>query len=269
MRAPDRKLIVFIVGSGGREDVLAEKWAQSPYVGEVIVSPGNDWIARKRAYGKVRVDPHCDLASSDSIADAAARNRADWVDVAQEDAIASGAVDVLQRRGVRAFGPSKQPARIEWDKYWQRRFADRHRISVPDWAPFESRDLVPARRHLAAVYEKDPAHIVWIKAAGLCGGKGARKATSLPQALGRIEEMRSLGQAGEYFLIEDNIEGVESSHLAMTDGTTFAYHFKAARDHKAAYDGEEGEMTGGMGAVAPATPIGLSSWKGADFHLIN
>lgn len=269
MRAPDRKLTIAVFGNGGREDALAEAWARSPHVGRVVVSPGNMLIALKCAYGKVAVDPYCNLKSANSIVNAAVRNRADWADVAQDDALASGAVDWLQSRGIPAFGPGKWPARIEWDKFWQRRFADRHCISVPEWVPFESRDLVPAREYLAAIYETDPTHVVWVKAAGLCAGKGARKAASLAQALQRIEEMGMLGEAGATFLIEDGVDGVESSHFAVTDGTTFAHHFKTARDHKAAYDGEEGEMTGGMGAVAPAAPIGLSSWEGARFHLID
>ena len=261
-------MTVLVADGGGRGDVLAEAYAASPHVGKVVLTPGNGFAAWKNAYGKVFVDPHCDLKNAGSIVNVALRNNADLADVSQDNAIAAGAVDALQQLGIRAFGPGRWPGRIEWDKWWQRRFADRHHITVPDWAPFESRDLGPAEKHLRALYEKDPDRIVWIKAGGLCEGKGARKATSLAQALDRLQEMPILGEAGRIFLIEKGIDGVESSHFAITDGTTYAYDFKVARDHKAAYDGDKGEMTGGMGAVAPAAPIGLSSWKGAEHQLI-
>jgi phosphoribosylamine--glycine ligase len=54
-------------------------------------------------------------------------------------------------------------------------------------------------------------------------------------------------------VIEERLEGQEVSVLAITDGRTIL-PLPPAQDHKAAYDGDQGPNTGGMGAYSP-TPV--------------
>lgn len=54
-------------------------------------------------------------------------------------------------------------------------------------------------------------------------------------------------------LIEERLDGVEVSVLAITDGQTIVT-LPPLQDHKAAYDGDRGPNTGGMGAYCP-TPF--------------
>src|SRR4029078_13678250 len=77
-----------------------------------------------------------------------------------------------------------------------------------------------------------------------------------PQALDaidRIARQMEFGAAGKQLVIEERLHGPEASGLAITDGRTILT-LPPAQDHKAAYDGDEGPNTGGMGAVCP-TPI--------------
>jgi phosphoribosylamine--glycine ligase len=57
--------------------------------------------------------------------------------------------------------------------------------------------------------------------------------------------------AASGILIEERLDGVEVSVMAITDGRTIVT-LPPAQDHKAAYDGDEGPNTGGMGAYCPA-----------------
>lgn len=274
MRIPNRLATVLVTDGGGRGDVLAEAYAKSPHVGKVVLAPGNGFAAWKNAHGKVVVDPDCDLKNADSIIAAAERHGADHADIAQDDAVASDAVRKLHRRGIRGFGPTAAAGKIESDKCWQREFADRCYIPVPVGKSFARRDLRPAQQYLIDLYRGNPQKKVWVKAAGLCAGKGALRVGSLQEGFVRLAQLEAFGAAGETFLIEEHIEGAESSHLAIADGTitdgvASVYHFKTARDHKTIGEDDAGEMTGGMGAVAPAALIGLSSWIGAHYHLID
>jgi phosphoribosylamine--glycine ligase len=64
---------------------------------------------------------------------------------------------------------------------------------------------------------------------------------------------REHGDAGDRIVIEEKLEGQEASILAIVDGGTIL-PLEPAQDHKAAYDGDEGPNTGGMGAYSP-TPL--------------
>jgi phosphoribosylamine--glycine ligase len=62
---------------------------------------------------------------------------------------------------------------------------------------------------------------------------------------------RVFGDAGQEVLIEACLTGEEASLLAFCDGKRVV-PMVVAQDHKAAYDGDRGPNTGGMGCYAPA-----------------
>jgi phosphoribosylamine--glycine ligase len=62
---------------------------------------------------------------------------------------------------------------------------------------------------------------------------------------------RIYGKAGDRILIEERLDGQETSILALTDGRTIV-PLETSQDHKRAFDGDEGPNTGGMGAYSPA-----------------
>ncbi|MEK6842267.1 MAG: hypothetical protein AABX84_00470, partial [Nanoarchaeota archaeon] len=240
-------LTVLIVGSGAREHVISEAYEKSPQVEKCIIAPGNDFIAWKREK-EVIIDGNCSLKDPSSILILAKKYKPDLIDVAQDDALASGTVDLLQKYGFITFGPTWKTAKIESDKCWSKKFMRRNKIPTSEYRTFHGPFL--AQLYVRNLFKENPNRIVYIKASGLCGGKGALRATSLEQTLERIEQMKDFGKAGKVFLIEQGLEGEEFSYFAISDGENYKV-FKSARDYKLAFDNDQGGQTGGMGSVSP------------------
>ena len=92
-----------------------------------------------------------------------------------------------------------------------------------------------------------------VKADGLAAGKGVIIAEGAEEAADSIRDImlnERFGSAGERIVVEDFLEGEELSIIALVDGETVAV-LEPSRDHKAAFDGDTGPNTGGMGAYSP------------------
>jgi len=235
---------VLIIGSGGREHALAWKIAQSPRVGKIYIAPGNGGTA------EVGINVPLGIEAVDELVKFALDKNIGLVVVGPEAPLAAGVVDRCQEAGLVAFGPTQQAARLEYSKAFAKAFmADHHiptAVSRTYWA------LEPALAHLA----QNPGPVV-IKASGLAAGKGVIVCDSLEEAQEALKQMfveRTFGTAADEVLIEERLRGSELSLLAFCDGKT-AVPMPPARDHKRAYDGDQGPNTGGMGAYAPPADV--------------
>jgi phosphoribosylamine--glycine ligase len=91
-----------------------------------------------------------------------------------------------------------------------------------------------------------------IKADGLCAGKGVAlppNAEAAHDFIERVMEKDELGPGGRRILLEETLEGEELSFIIVTDGARYA-PLVPTRDHKRAFDGNQGPNTGGMGAYS-------------------
>ena len=96
-----------------------------------------------------------------------------------------------------------------------------------------------------------------LKADGLAAGKGVFVCDNLRQALDAIDQVmvrRVFGKAGDRLILEERLDGQETSILAFTDGRTIV-PLVSSQDHKRAFDHDEGPNTGGMGAYSPAEVV--------------
>lgn len=73
-------------------------------------------------------------------------------------------------------------------------------------------------------------------------------AFSKEEAIQRVRELFS--KSSEDVVVEEFLEGYEISALCFSDGTTVRV-MPFSQDHKRVCEGDKGENTGGMGAVAP------------------
>src|ERR1700727_3075888 len=101
---------ILLLGSGGREHALAWKIAASPLVRKLWCAPGNAGIAQEAECVVL------DIANHAALIDFCKANAVDLVVVGPETPLAAGIVDDLAAAGIKAFGPSKEGARIEGTK---------------------------------------------------------------------------------------------------------------------------------------------------------
>jgi phosphoribosylamine--glycine ligase len=233
---------VLVVGGGGREHALAWKLARDG--AEVLVAPGNA--------GTASIAENVAIPADDipSLVRLAKDRGVDLTVVGPEAPLVAGIVDAFTAAGLRIFGPTAQAAQLEGSKVFCKQIL--HRGDVPTAMFQEFRSVARAREFLEA---REDVPVV-IKADGLAAGKGVFVCDSREEALAAVATLGSDPQftkAAAGILIEERLDGMEVSVMAITDGRTIVT-LPPLQDHKAAYDGDTGPNTGGMGAYCP-TPF--------------
>ncbi|SHL19074.1 phosphoribosylamine--glycine ligase [Bradyrhizobium lablabi] len=233
---------ILLLGSGGREHALAWKIAASPLVTKLWCAPGNAGIAREAECVAL------DIADHAAVIDFCKRERIELVVVGPETPLAAGIVDDLAAAGIKAFGPSKQAARLEGSKGFTKALCTEFNIPTGAYRRF-------AKAGDALAYVRAQGAPIVVKADGLAAGKGVVVAKTLREAEGAVAMMfdGAFGAAGAEVVIEEFLSGREISFFALSDGGT-AIPLASAQDHKRVFDRDEGPNTGGMGAYSP-TPF--------------
>ena len=231
---------VLVIGSGGREHAIGWKLSQSDKVDTVFFAPGNGGTPNNVS---IPVDNLDDIVKFASEKDC-------FTVVGPEAPLAMGIVDIFNEKGLKIFGPTKDAAQLESSKIWAKKFMKRNNIPTAAFEVFT--DATAAKE-----YVNETEHNVVIKADGLAAGKGVIVCNSKDEAKDAIDMMlvnKKFGDAGTSIIIEDRIDGIEASYIALSDGK-IAISMATSQDHKRVYDGDNGSNTGGMGAYSPTLAI--------------
>jgi len=237
---------VLVTGSGGREHALAWRIAQSSGVERVYVAPGNAGTALEDKLENVPISP----LDFEGLIQFARANDIGLTVVGPEDPLVAGIVDRFNEAGLRCFGPSKLAAQLEGSKSFTKAFLAKYKIPTGDYRVFS--DVEQATNYVAGLSPP-----IVIKADGLAAGKGVVLAADQTEAVLTIQNMLSgdlADGAGSTIVIEEFLPGEEASFIVVADGENFL-PFATSQDHKAAYDGDRGPNTGGMGAYSPAPVV--------------
>ncbi len=239
---------ILVVGSGGREHAIAKKLLESDGVEQVFVAPGNDGMTLDDL-------DLVDIAISEhsKMIDFAKENDIAWSFIGPDDALAAGIVDDFNQAGLKAFGPTRLAAELEWSKDFAKEIMVKYGVPTAAYGTFS--DFEKAKAYIKA----QGAPIV-VKADGLALGKGVVVAETVEQAVEAAHEMlldNKFGDSGARVVIEEFLDGEEFSLFAFVNGDKF-YIMPTAQDHKRAYDGDKGPNTGGMGAYAPVPQLSQS-----------
>jgi phosphoribosylamine--glycine ligase len=239
---------VLVVGGGGREHTLVSTLARSRWRPKLYAAPGNAGIAAEAEIVPISAD------SPEGIARLVELARVEGIEltvVGPELPLVLGIADRFQEAGLRVVGPSAAAARLEGSKSFAKEFLKRRGIPSADFQVFS--DPEEARRHLES--RSMPAVV---KADGLAAGKGVIVARERDEALRAVERIlveRCFGDAGAQVVVEDFLEGREMSLMVLSDGVEFI-PLETALDYKAAFDGDQGPNTGGMGSYSPCLALG-------------
>ncbi|MBH1934593.1 phosphoribosylamine--glycine ligase [Streptomyces sp. AV19] len=232
---------VLVIGGGAREHALCRSLSLDPDVTALHCAPGNAGIAEVAEAHPV------DALDGAAVADLAAALGADLVVVGPEAPLVAGVADAVRSRGIPAFGPSAEAARLEGSKAFAK-------------SVMASANVPTARSYVCATPEEVDAALdafgapYVVKDDGLAAGKGVVVTDDLAAA--RSHALDCMGvppmpsrQWGKV-VIEEFLDGPEVSLFAVTDGETVV-PLQPAQDFKRALDGDEGPNTGGMGAYSP------------------
>jgi len=242
---------ILVAGGGGREHAIIKKLADcksagghgNPPLHELFAVPGNGGIAKTaKCFGDIKA------TDIEKIIELIKRENFDLVFVASDDPLSLGLVDEVEKIGVRAFGPRKNAAEIEWSKVFSKGLMKKYNIPTAEYEAFDSYET-------AGNYVKSGITFpVWIKTDGLALGKGAIRAADENEALDILKYImldKTFGDSGNSVVIEEELIGQEITVLAFCDGKTVR-PMAASQDHKRAFDGDMGENTGGMGTFSPS-----------------
>lgn len=231
---------ILVVGGGGREHAIIKKLKENKRVSKIFAAPGNGGIAKDAKcvdIGAKEIDKICEFAVS---------NKIDFAVVAPDDPLVLGAVDALNAKGIKCFGPKKDAAIIEGSKIFSKNLMKKYNIPTAEYEVFSNPE--DALKYLETA--KIPTVI---KADGLALGKGVVIANTRDEAKNAVKSMmedKIFGESGSSIVIEEFLEGPEVSVLSFTDGKTLVPMI-SSMDHKRAKDNDEGLNTGGMGTIAP------------------
>lgn len=233
---------VLVVGQGGREHALVWKLSQSPKCDRVYCAPGN---------AGTEVDAiNVDIAATDTerLVRFAVAEKIELVVIGPEVPLVAGLADELTKASIRTFGPSAAASQLEGSKAFAKEIMRQAKVPTADFRIFTS-----VEDAVSFIQEREEVGLV-VKADGLAAGKGVVVCSDRGEAIDAVKRMlesREFGDAGRKIVIEERLSGQEVSVLAVVDGTSIL-PLEASQDHKAAFDGDLGPNTGGMGAYCPA-----------------
>ncbi|MBN2068257.1 MAG: phosphoribosylamine--glycine ligase [Opitutales bacterium] len=245
----ETKLKTLVIGSGGREHAIVKSCLKSALISEVIAAPGNGGIAKEAKCLPL------DVTDVDATVALAEAEKVDFVIVGPEVPLCLGVTDALQAKGITVYGPNKAGAQLEGSKVFTKDFLNKYKIPTAKSDTFSKGEADDAVKAL-----ENYSYPVVVKASGLAAGKGVIIAQSREEAETAIRQTLSgelFGNSGAEILIEEFLDGEESSITIMVSGENYVY-LPAAQDHKRIGEKDSGPNTGGMGAYAPAAVVNES-----------
>ena len=232
---------ILVVGGGGREHAICWKLNNESNVEKIYCAPGNAGISN--------VAECIDIGDSDieNLLKFAKENQIDLTIVGPEIPLVAGIVDKIEKEGLKIFGPNKKCAQLEGSKSFSKDFMIRHNLPTAKYKEYTDLD--------EAISEIDSfGYPVVIKADGLAAGKGVVIPENREDAITTLKEMMSdkkFGKAGDKIVVEEFLNGIETSILAFVDNDTIV-PMVSSKDHKKVFEGETGLNTGGMGTFSPS-----------------
>lgn len=243
-KRPKDRLNILLLGSGGRESAMAWKIAQSSFVENLYIAPGNGGT---EAYG-INV-PEISVNDFEQIRSYCVDHLIDMIVVGPEDPLVKGLVDYFSEHmpHVLVIGPKAAAAHLEGSKEYSKGFMKKYKIPTAKYKAFSSEEVDAAEHFLDTL----SAPYV-IKADGLAAGKGVIIAETREEASIALQRLFELGsKSGEnHVVIEEFLRGIECSVFIATDGESYKI-LPTVKDYKRIGDGDHGPNTGGMGSVSP------------------
>ncbi|HHZ00132.1 MAG TPA: phosphoribosylamine--glycine ligase, partial [Tissierellia bacterium] len=177
---------ILVVGSGAREHAICWKIKQSSILTSLYCAPGNAGIAQIAECVDIKAD------ELEKLVDFCLDSKIDLVVVGPEAPLVAGLVDMLNEKGINAFGPVKAGAKFEGSKSYSKDFMKKYSI------PSARYEVYTDSKKALSDLDKFNIPIV-VKADGLAAGKGVlicQSKKEAEEAIINIMDKKIFGDAG-------------------------------------------------------------------------
>ena len=123
---------ILLIGSGGREHVIAHRLSQSKHCSKLFISPGNPGTFQCGENISIPVEHINELVKF------AKENVIELTFVGPEIPLALGIVDAFKDAGLRIVGPDKNAAQLESSKAWAKSKYKKYNIPSANFAEFHN-----------------------------------------------------------------------------------------------------------------------------------
>ena len=242
----NKKMVILLLGAGGREHALAYKILQSSKCSTLYVAPGNAGTAA------IATNISINITNFKAIKSFVIQENVEMVVVGPEDPLVAGIFDFFKNDSeithISVIGPSKVGAQLEGSKEFAKEFLVKHKIPTAAYDSFTKDTVAKGCEFLETL---QPPYV--LKADGLAAGKGVLILHNLEEAKSELRNMlvhAKFGSASAKVVIEEFLDGIELSCFVLTDGKNYKI-LPTAKDYKRIGEGDTGLNTGGMGAISP------------------
>jgi phosphoribosylamine--glycine ligase len=231
---------VLVVGSGGRETMLATYLSKSKKCKNVYLAPGND---TKYNSNIIRVDAKPDYPLCDGLLKFIRNKNISLVVGGSENDLAKNLGDIIRMNNIPFVGASGAASLFESDKIFASLFRKSQNIPQPYFEIFNKKN--DALVYGAIRFDNYTSGLV-VKYPGLAGGKGVIVTETYHDYYKAVND---ISKYGEQFIVEDMIKGTEISTTVLVKNPNDYIILSFSQDYKRAGNGDTGLNTGGMGAV--------------------
>ena len=233
---------ILVLGGGGREYAIAKKLSESVKSDRIFLTPGNGGTA------EFTINLDISPMDSDALLKIVEEYNIELTIVGPEDPLAQGIADKFRGKGKLIVGPDQLAAQLEASKSFAKQFMEKYNIPTAKYAEFSSESYEKALK-----FVRESQFPIVIKADGLAAGKGVvicENQADAEEVIQSFLQNQKFGEASEKIIIEEFLDGIETSAFVLTDGKNFKL-LPFAKDYKRIFDGDKGANTGGMGTVSP------------------
>lgn len=230
---------VLIIGSSGVEHAIAKKISDDKTAEMIFVTPGNPGIEK--------VANCIDITESqiDDLVEFAKENMIDFTIATSKTALEAGIVNHFREEGLMIFGPDIEAQNITSKRSYAKKIAYKYKVPMSKFG----------------VFEKENAALDFLKTAKF--PVALKLESQLPSVNTYIcetpKEVRELIEpifenGNKKIILEEYSQGKDITLSIVTDGYN-ALPLPASVSYLDVLDCGGGQITNGVGAYAPATPI--------------
>ncbi len=225
---------VLIIGSGGREHALYAKAKESKIFQNVYQIPKND--AFDNSYD-------VDVLDNQAIIDFVKSEDIDFTVVGGETTLINGIVDAFEKESLLIFGTNKAATRLESSKSFAKEVMQDEMVKTAKYREFTDYEE-------ALSYMSKQSFPQVIKYDGLAAGKGVYIVSNQAETEVILKELlldKAFGD--DKIIVEEFLTGEELSAFYLIEENEIGAFIGIAQDYKRVFDDDQGENTGGMGAI--------------------